>query len=199
MVILFPQIFFGSDPTREKSHSKSHAVVNGSPTVEQDNQTLLLQIESLQAQLEEQTKLSREEIEGLLEDRRVRSEEHSAATERDQDKIKSLTEKLHKTQDLLYQSAKDFLELKYDLRARERQWMIDRDRLVQEIEHFRQQVDVSGSSVLEATGVSVEPQVILLSCIICLAHVGVCVSICMYVKPYLLTTLALTNIFSSLP
>ncbi|CAB3985978.1 Hypothetical predicted protein [Paramuricea clavata] len=142
------------DLTQQKLRSKSHTT-----DTEQDNQTLLLQIESLQAQLEEQTKLSREEIEGLLEDRRVRSEEHSASTERDQDKIKSLTEKLHKSQDLLYQSTKDFLELKYDLRARERQWMIDRDRLVQEIEHFRLQVDVSGSSMLEATGVSVEPQV----------------------------------------
>ena len=145
------------DLIQQKSRSKSHTT-----GTEQDNQTLLLQIESLQAQLEEQTKLSREEIEGLLADRRVRSEEHSASTERDQDKIKSLTEKLHKSQDLLYQSTKDFLELKYDLRARERQWMIDRDRLVQEIEHFRQQVDVSGSSMLEATGVSVEPQVIFL-------------------------------------
>ncbi|XP_028398129.1 coiled-coil domain-containing protein 77-like [Dendronephthya gigantea] len=147
------------DPTQQTSRSKTHAHGNVSPTPEEDNQTLLLQIESLQAQLEEQTKLSREEIEGLLEDKRVRNEEHNASTERDQDKIKSLTEKLHQTQDLLYQSTKDFLELKYDLRARERQWMIDRDRLVQEIEHFRQQVDVSGSSVLEATGVSVEPQV----------------------------------------
>lgn len=128
--------------------------------MEQDNQTLLLQVESLQAQLEEQTKLSREEIQGLLEDRRVRSEEHDASSQRDQDKVKNLTEKLQKTQDLLYQSTKDFLELKYDLRARERQWMVDRDRLVQEIEHFRAQVDVSGSSVLEATGVSIEPQVI---------------------------------------
>ena len=145
---------------KQKSQSKSHRAGDLSPSVEKDNQTLLLQIESMQAQLEEQTKLSKEEIEGLLEDRRVRAEEHNASTERDQDKIKSLTEKLHKTQDLLYQSTKDFLELKYDLRGRERQWMIDRDRLVQEIEHFRQQVDVSGSSVLEATGVSVEPQVI---------------------------------------
>ena len=148
------------DAAQQKQLGKSHTAGNVSPSAEQDNQTLLLQIESLQAQLEEQTKLSREEIEGLLEDRRVRSDEHSASTERDQDKIKSLTEKLHKAQDLLYQSTKDFLELKYDLRARERQWMIDRDRLVQEIEHFRQQVDVSGSSVLEATGVSVEPQVL---------------------------------------
>ena len=145
--------------TQSKSNSEPGRATTESPTVDRDNQTLLLQIESLQAQLEEQTKLSKEEIEGLLEDRRVRTEEQNAQCERDQDKIKTLTEKLHKTQDLLYQSTKDFLELKYDLRARERQWMIDRDRLVQEIEHLRQQLDVSGSSVMEATEMSVEPQV----------------------------------------
>ena len=37
----------------------------------EDNQTLLLQIESLQAQLEEQTKLAKEQVDALLEDRRV--------------------------------------------------------------------------------------------------------------------------------
>lgn len=156
----------GRGPGGHKKDLSSKGKVHGktpsgpvSPSIERDNQTLLLQIESLQAQLEEQTKLSKEEIESLMEDRRVRTEEQNAMCERDQDKIKTLTEKLHKTQDLLYQSTKDFLELKYDLRARERQWMIDRDRLVQEIEHLRQQLDVSGSSVLEATGMSVEPQV----------------------------------------
>ncbi|XP_046841277.1 coiled-coil domain-containing protein 77-like isoform X2 [Xenia sp. Carnegie-2017] len=144
----------------KKEQTKQKLLETGNATEqERDQQTLLLQIESLQAQLEEQTKLSREEIDALQEDRRVRNEEYSASTERDQDKVKSLTEKLHKTQDLLYQSTKDFLELKYELRERERQWMMDRDRLVQEIEHFRKQVDVSGSSVLEATGMSVEPQV----------------------------------------
>ncbi|CAF4617475.1 unnamed protein product, partial [Rotaria magnacalcarata] len=35
-----------------------------------DNETLLLQIEALQAQLEEQTKLAKDQIESLLEDRR---------------------------------------------------------------------------------------------------------------------------------
>lgn len=129
-----------------------------SPPQAQDNQTLLLQIESLQAQLEEQTKLSKQQIEALLEDRRVRLEEQHAQRERDEDKIKTLQEKLHKTHDLLYDSTKDFLELKYDLRARERHWMIERDRLIQEIEHLRDQLDVSGASVLEVSGESFEPR-----------------------------------------
>ena len=124
----------------------------------EDNQTLLLQIESLQAQLEEQTKLAKEQVDALLEDRRVHMEEQQAQRERDTDKIKMMQEKLRKTHDLLYDSTKDFLELKYEIRANERHWMVERDRLVQEIEHLRQQVDVSSESVLEVSGEVFEPR-----------------------------------------
>ena len=123
-----------------------------------DNQTLLLQIESLQAQLEEQTKLAKEQVDALLEDRRVHMEEQQAQRERDADKIKTMQEKLRKTQDLLYDSTKDFLELKYEIRAKERHWMVDRDRLAQEIDHLREQLDVSGVSVLEVSGEVMEPR-----------------------------------------
>ena len=119
-----------------------------------DNQTLLLQIESLQAQLEEQTKLSKDQIESLLEDRRVRLEEQNAQRERDTDKIKTLQDNLHKAQDLLYDSTKDFLELKYELRAKERHWMVEHDRLIQEIEHLRDQLDVSVNNTSGALDVS---------------------------------------------
>ena len=84
-----------------------------------DNQTLLLQIESLQAQIEEQTNLSKEEIHSLMEDRKVRMEEQQAQRERDSDKIKTLSDHLSKTQTLLYESTKDYLELKYDTRLKE--------------------------------------------------------------------------------
>lgn len=123
-----------------------------------DNQTLLLQIETLQAQLEEQTKLAKEQVDALLEDRRVHMEEQQAQRERDADKIKTMQEKLRKTQDLLYDSTKDFLELKYEIRAKERHWMVDRDRLAQEIDHLREQLDVSGVSVLEVSGEVMEPR-----------------------------------------
>jgi uncharacterized protein YaiL (DUF2058 family) len=55
---------------------------------------LCSKIEALQTQLKEQTRLAKEQIEGLLEDRRIRIEESDARRLRDQDKIKMLTEKL---------------------------------------------------------------------------------------------------------
>ena len=58
-----------------------------------DNETLRLQIQSLQSQLEEQTKLAKEQIEALEADRRVKIEEYDARRERDEEKIKTLTEK----------------------------------------------------------------------------------------------------------
>lgn len=42
--------------------------------------------------------------------------------------------RLHKTQDLLYESTKDFLELRYQGRANERQWMAEKDRLLRELD-----------------------------------------------------------------
>ena len=47
-------------------------------------------------------------------------EEQQAQRERDTDKIKMMQEKLRKTHDLLYDSTKDFLELKYEIRANKR-------------------------------------------------------------------------------
>ena len=115
----------------------------GNLTKAKDNQILLLQIETLQSQLEEQTKLSKDQTESLLEDRRIHMEEQNAQRERDADKIKTLQDNLRKAQDLLYDSTKDFLKLKYELRAKERHWMVEHDRLIQEIEHLREHLDVS--------------------------------------------------------
>lgn len=130
-----------------------------SPTNKQDNQTLLLQIESLQAQLEEQTRTAKEQVDALLEDRRVRMEEQNAQRERDSDKIKTLQDKLHETQNLLYESTKDFLELKYELRAKERHWMVERDQFIKDIENLREQLDISEvSSLLEVSGEILEPR-----------------------------------------
>jgi coiled-coil domain-containing protein 77 len=65
---------------------------NVSPQI-RDNETLLLQIEALQAQLEEQTKLAKEQIESLLEDRRVRIEEYDVQRKRDEERLKQTQEK----------------------------------------------------------------------------------------------------------
>ncbi|NXX80023.1 CCD77 protein, partial [Urocolius indicus] len=99
-----------------------------------DNQTLLLQVEALQAQMEEQTRLSKEQIEALLEDRRIHMEEAQVQHQRDQDKIKTITDKLHKTQNLLYESTRDFLQLKLDARANEKAWMAEKDSLLRKLD-----------------------------------------------------------------
>ncbi|XP_063785299.1 coiled-coil domain-containing protein 77 [Pseudophryne corroboree] len=105
-----------------------------------DDQTLLLQVEALQAQLEEQTRLSKEQVEALLDDRRIRMEEAEVQHQRDQDKIKGMTDKLNKTQKLLYESTRDFLQLKFEGRANEKSWMAEKDRLLQELDRCREQL-----------------------------------------------------------
>ncbi|XP_012946960.1 coiled-coil domain-containing protein 77 [Aplysia californica] len=108
-----------------------------------DNEALTLQVESLQAQLSEQAKLAKEQTEALLEDRRVKEEEFETRRQRDEEKLRTLTEKLHKTQDLLYDSTKDFLELRFEGRTMERAWMAEKDRLLREMDVVKQQANVS--------------------------------------------------------
>ncbi|XP_078211358.1 coiled-coil domain-containing protein 77-like [Callithrix jacchus] len=96
-------------------------------------------VEALQAQLGEQTKLSREQVEGLMEDRRIRLEEVQVQHQRNQDKIKELTRNLHHTQELLYESTKDFLQLRSENRNREKSWMLEKDHLMSKIKQYRVQ------------------------------------------------------------
>ncbi|NWI31998.1 CCD77 protein, partial [Sula dactylatra] len=110
---------------------------------QRDNQTLLLQVEALQAQVEEQTRLSKEQIEALLEDRRIHMEEAQVQHQRDQDKIKTITDKLNKTQNLLYESTRDFLQLKFDARANEKAWMAEKDSLLRKLDKALDQLIIS--------------------------------------------------------
>ena len=55
--------------------------------------SLPVQVEALQAQMEEQTRLSREQVESLLEDRRIHEEEGQVQHQRDEDRITALTDK----------------------------------------------------------------------------------------------------------
>jgi coiled-coil domain-containing protein 77 len=124
-----------------------------------DNQTLSLQIEALQAQMKEQTRLAKEQVDGLMEDRRVRLEEFDTRRLRDQDKIDMLTEKLHKTQELLYDSTRDFLNLRFEHREHEKRWMVEKDRLLQELDACHQELDIdrrqpSGSTAAKLLDVS---------------------------------------------
>ncbi|GFN77385.1 coiled-coil domain-containing protein 77 [Plakobranchus ocellatus] len=118
-----------------------------------ENEVLSLQVESLQAQLAEQAKLSKEQYEALVEDRRVKEEEYETRRQRDEEKIRTLTEKLHKTQDLLYDSTKDFLELRFEGRAMERAWMAEKDRLLREMDLIKQQANISLKETLLNTSV----------------------------------------------
>ncbi|NXJ06204.1 CCD77 protein, partial [Odontophorus gujanensis] len=116
---------------RTTSEQAGEGDIHGSPErYQRDNQMLLLQVEALQAQLEEQTRLSKEQLQALLEDRRIHMEEAQVQHQRDQDKIKTLTDKLNKTQNLLYESTRDFLQLKFDVRASEKAWMVEKDSLL---------------------------------------------------------------------
>jgi len=53
-----------------------------------------------------------------------------------------LCSRLHKTQDLLYESTKDFLELRYQGRANERLWMAEKDKLLRELDECKQQINM---------------------------------------------------------
>ncbi|NXO10147.1 CCD77 protein, partial [Oriolus oriolus] len=105
----------------------------GPERYKRDDETLLLQVKALQAQIEEQTRLAKEQVEALLEDRRIQMEEAEVRHRRDQEKIKTITEKLHKTQNLLYESTRDFLQLKFDARANEKAWMAEKDSLLRKL------------------------------------------------------------------
>lgn len=123
----------------------------------EDHEALLLTVEGLKAQLEEQTRLCKEQVDALLEDRRVRMEEYQALQDRDTERIKSLDEQLHKTQHLLYESTKDYLELKYASRAKEREHMAERDQLLQRLDKVKEDIDVS-EGVDPVLGVSISHQ-----------------------------------------
>uniref|UniRef100_A0A2K5JE74 Coiled-coil domain containing 77 n=1 Tax=Colobus angolensis palliatus TaxID=336983 RepID=A0A2K5JE74_COLAP len=115
-------------PSRERKGSSEH--------YQRDVQTLILQVEALQAQLGEQTKLAREQIEGLMEDRRIHLEEIQVQHQRSQNKIKELTKNLHHTQELLYESTKDFLQLRSENQNKEKSWMLEKDNLMSKIKQY---------------------------------------------------------------
>ncbi|XP_024997365.2 coiled-coil domain-containing protein 77 isoform X3 [Gallus gallus] len=124
----------GTGTKRSTSKQAGKGDIHESPErYQRDNQTLLLQVEALQAQIEEQTQLSKEQLQALLEDRRIHMEEAQLQHQRDQDKIKTLTDKLNKTQNLLYESTRDFLQLKSDVRASEKAWMVEKENLLRKI------------------------------------------------------------------
>ncbi|KAL0155461.1 hypothetical protein M9458_049724, partial [Cirrhinus mrigala] len=92
------------------------------------------------AQLEEQTRLAKEQVEALLEDRRIHQEERQVQHQRDKDRITALTDKLQRTQNLLHESTRDFLQLKFESRAHEKSWMLEKDRLLRELDSCQERL-----------------------------------------------------------
>ncbi|XP_011474841.1 coiled-coil domain-containing protein 77 [Oryzias latipes] len=136
--------------TRKESNRRSKAANGGSAEAlekfKDDNQTLLLQVEALQAQLEEQTRLAKEQVEALLEDRKIKTEEAQAQQRRDQERIAALNDKLQQTQNLLHESTRDFLQLKFESRAHEKSWMAEKDGLLRELDSCHHRPRKGGSA-----------------------------------------------------
>ena len=59
--------------------------------------------------------------------------------------------RLHQTQNLLYDSTRDYLQLKYENRAHEKGWMAEKDRLLQELDRCKEQLNVSKEDVLHVS------------------------------------------------
>ena len=132
---------------RKKPRQLNDMLPSDELTDRERNETLLLTVEALRAQLEDHTRLANEKTAGLLEDRRIREEEARAAAKRDAEKIAELTDSLHSTQDLLYDSTRDYLELKFDQRSRERAWAEEKERLIERIEELKYDLDAQQSEL----------------------------------------------------
>ncbi|XP_048191122.1 coiled-coil domain-containing protein 77 [Perognathus longimembris pacificus] len=128
-----------ADPKISRKRAALREKEDGSEHHPRDTDTLALQVEALQAQLEEQTRLSREQVHSLMEDRRIHLEEIQVQQQRNQHRIKELTRSLHHTQELLYESTKDFLQLRCDSQSKEQSWMLEKDHLVSELRQCRGQ------------------------------------------------------------
>ena len=73
------------------------------------------------------------------------------------EKIASLTSHLQSIQCLLYESTKDFLELRYAQRKKEREWISEKDMFLQQIDQFREQLTLrKEDSLLDFSGVDLD-------------------------------------------
>nr|CAB3228703.1 coiled-coil domain-containing protein 77 [Phallusia mammillata] len=127
--------------TSSSSRHEKHSASPRQPTHPEDQQSLALQVEALQAQLEEQTKLARDQVNALLDERRILQEESDLARERDRDRYERYAARLKDTQNLLHESTQDILQLKQEHRRQEKGWMAEKDALLQEMDVLREQVD----------------------------------------------------------
>ena len=62
--------------------------------------------------------------------------------------------RLHKTQELLYDSTRDFLSLRFEHRENEKQWMVEKDRLLHELDACHQRLQLDSQPKLNVLDVS---------------------------------------------
>ena len=79
--------------------------------MEDDKQILALQTDAIRAQLEETLKLNGDQVSQLMEDRRIMIEEHETRIKREEERNEMLENRLRKTQELLRDTTKDFLQV----------------------------------------------------------------------------------------
>ena len=85
------------------------------------NDTVLLENESLRAQLEEQRRLFEETKAALLEDRRIREEEQRTREAHDRAKIASLEEQLKHEQEMFRKTTRDYLLMRHETQKEQQQ------------------------------------------------------------------------------
>ncbi|KAF0299161.1 Coiled-coil domain-containing protein 77 [Amphibalanus amphitrite] len=107
-----------------------------------DAATLQLELGCVRAQLEERTRLAREERQALLDDRRVSAEERQAERAKRDQRLAAYNAKLHETQKLLYSASRDLLRMHSEHQQRERSWMAEKDQLLREREMLCQNLSV---------------------------------------------------------
>lgn len=82
-------------------------------------------------------------------------EEAQALHQRDTGKIAMLTSQLRSAQCLLYESTKDYLDLKYEFQTKERQWMAEKDQLLTQLDRAKKEIELAhGIEPLVGTSLS---------------------------------------------
>ena len=89
--IFFKLVSFCSD-TNNNSRLDSVTILEHE-SVKRELESYKIQVQALQSQLEEQTRLYKEQTDALMEDRSIRQQETEAQRERDQEKIQVISEK----------------------------------------------------------------------------------------------------------
>ncbi|KAG5449606.1 Coiled-coil domain-containing protein 77 [Clonorchis sinensis] len=122
----------------QRRNASSHAVLcTNSPVSELEHEAVVGEIDStkdnfwsLRTQLTEQTRLVKEQLSSLLDDRRAILEDAKNTKKQYDEKLRLAQEQLTHLQTLLHDSASDFLAQRKQFRLAEKAWKAERDKLL---------------------------------------------------------------------